>query len=191
MHFEEDSFYIEKTRQGDLAAYGRLVQKHESYAFTLAFRILKNKEEAEEAAQDAFIKAYEGISSFEGKSKFTTWLYKIVYYESLTKLRKNKHYFLDIEEIGEKESVENSFMNGFDEIQSAQRKELIQSSLREMKPAEATILSLFYLQEQSIKEIETITEYSNSQVKILLHRGRKSLLECLKRIAKKELSELL
>lgn len=191
MHFEEDSIYIEKTKQGDLAAFGQLVQKHQSYAFTLALRILKNKEEAEEAAQDAFIKAYEGLSSFEGKSKFTTWLYTIVYHESLTKLRKNNRYFVDIEAAEIKEKIESSFLNGFDEIQSSQRKELIQHGLREMKPAESAIITLFYLQEQSIKEIESITNHSNSQVKILLHRGRKNLLECLQKIAKEELSELL
>lgn len=191
MHFEEDSYYLDKTKQGDISAFGYLVQKHEGYVYTLAFRILKNREEAEEAAQDTFLKAYDGLHNFQGKSKFTTWLYSIVYHESLGKLRKNNRYFVDIEEAKESESLATQTLNGFEEFQVNQRNEIIKQGLTEMKPAEAAILTLFYLQEQSIKEIEEITNQSNSQVKILLHRGRKSLFDQLKRITKEELSELL
>ncbi|WP_339704312.1 sigma factor [Algoriphagus aquimarinus] len=80
MRFQEDHHYIEKALRGNMNAFGQLIQKHEKYAFTLALRILKNREEAEEAAQDAFMKAYHSFKTFEGKSKFTTWLYKIGFY---------------------------------------------------------------------------------------------------------------
>ncbi len=176
MRFQEDHHYIEKTLQGNLNAYGLLIQKHEKYVFTLALRILKNREEAEEAAQDAFIKAFHSLKTFEGNSKFTTWLYKIVYNESLGRLRKAKNYTIQLDEVGEVPSGSVDYLDGLKSLQLIERKELIQQGLDAMKPSESAALTLFYLEEQSVKEIEEIMGLTSSNVKILLHRGRKSLL---------------
>lgn len=191
MRFQEDHHYIEKTLQGNLNAYGQLIQKHEKYVFTLALRILKNREEAEEAAQDAFMKAFHSLKNFEGNSKFTTWLYKIVYNESLGRLRKSKNYTVQFEEIGEPANSSVDYLDGLKSLQLIERKELIQQGLDTIKPAESAVLTLFYLEEQSIKEIEEIMSLTSSHVKILLHRGRKNLLESLRKITKSELIHLL
>ncbi|WP_414601190.1 RNA polymerase sigma factor [Algoriphagus sp. NG3] len=63
------------------------MQKHEKYIFTLALRILKNREDTEEVSQDAFMKAFHHLRTFEGNFKFTTWLYKVVYNEALENLK--------------------------------------------------------------------------------------------------------
>ncbi|WP_339753824.1 RNA polymerase sigma factor [Algoriphagus aquimarinus] len=191
MRFQEDHHYIEKTLKGNLNAFGQLIQKHEKYAFTLALRILKNREEAEEAAQDAFMKAFHSLKTFEGKSKFTTWLYKIVYNEALGRLRKSKNFTIQLDEVEELASDSLDYLDGLKALQLIERKELIQRALDAMKPAESAVLTLFYLEEQSIKEIEEIMDLKSSHVKILLHRGRKSLLESLQKITKSELIHLL
>ena len=112
MHFKEDSYYIEKTLAGDLNAFGQLILKHEKYAYTLSYRILKNQEEAEEATQDAFMKAYGALKTFEGKSKFTTWIYKIIYHESLGRLRKAKRETSDIFQPLETGEIPSDLSNG-------------------------------------------------------------------------------
>ena len=145
MHFREDSFYIEKTLEGDLNAFGQLIQKHEKYAYTLAFRILKNQEEAEEAAQDAFMKVYYSLNSFEGKSKFTTWLYKIIYNEALGRLRKSKRILVNLDEIKDTKENPTEFKSGMEQLQIEERKTLIKKALDSIKPTESAILTLFYL----------------------------------------------
>ncbi|MEB2782281.1 RNA polymerase sigma factor [Algoriphagus sp. C2-6-M1] len=191
MRFQEDHHYIEKTLRGNRSAFGQLIQKHEKFAYTLAMRILKNREEAEEASQDAFMKAFHSLKTFEGKSKFTTWLYKIVYNEALGRLRKSATYTLQLDAVEELSSDPADYLDGLKSLQLNERKELIQRGLHTMKPRESAVLTLFYLEEQSIKEIEEIMDLTSSNVKILLHRGRKSLLESLQKITNNELIDLL
>lgn len=191
MSFQEDLVYIEKTLNGDKNAFGILIQKHEKYAYTLALRIVKNPEEAEEVAQDAFLKVYHCLKTFEKKSKFTTWLYTIIYHEALGRLRKSKKFNVQLEEIPESEEYQADFLDGLNSMHIKERNQLIRKALDTLKPSESAVLTLFYLKEQSIKEIEAITLFSESQVKILLHRGRKHLLESLKKISNQELINLL
>src|SRR5579871_129831 len=87
---------ITQTLSGDQSAYADLVKRHQRFAFTLAMRFAKNREDAEEIAQDCFIKAYRSLASFQRQSKFSTWLYSIVYTTSMTFLRKKR---VDIDSI--------------------------------------------------------------------------------------------
>ncbi|MBK7096875.1 MAG: sigma-70 family RNA polymerase sigma factor [Saprospiraceae bacterium] len=88
----EDIILIEKTLSGDLNSFEQIVRKYNSIVFTLALRILKNREEAEETAQDVFLKAFKSLRSFNSKSKFSTWIYRIAYNESVNRLRSQKKY---------------------------------------------------------------------------------------------------
>src|SRR6195952_1573461 len=81
---------IEQTLAGDQSAYADLVKRHQRFVFTLAMRFAKSREDAEEVAQDCFIKAYRSLASFQGQSKFSTWLYSIVYTTAMTFLRKKR-----------------------------------------------------------------------------------------------------
>ena len=91
MAYQEDSYYIERVLQHkDAAAFEGLVNKHKTLAFNIALRITKNREDAEEVAQDAFIKLYHALSEFKGDAKFTTWFFRIVYNLALSKIRKKK-----------------------------------------------------------------------------------------------------
>src|SRR6188768_2609141 len=96
-----DSELIDKVLGGDTAAFSDLVTRHQRYVFTLALRFTKSREDAEEIAQDCFVKAYRSLASFQRASKFTTWLYGIVYHTSMTFLRKKR---LDIASIDNEET---------------------------------------------------------------------------------------
>lgn len=186
MRFLEDHDYIKQSRQGDMQAFGLLVQKHQNLVFTLAVRMLKNHEEAQEAAQDSFIKVYQCLSSFEGKSKFTTWLYRIVYNECLGRMRKNKRQFTLVEELSQEEEP-TDFMDGLEIMQLEERADLVKKGIQLLNSAEAVVLTLFYLEDQSIKEISTITGSTESNVKVQLFRGRKNLASVIQKLSKKEL----
>src|ERR1700759_1252992 len=85
-----DTELIEQTLAGNQAAYADLVKRHQRFVFTLAIRFCKSREDAEEVAQDCFIKAYRSLASFQGQAKFSTWLYSIVYTTAMTFLRKKR-----------------------------------------------------------------------------------------------------
>src|SRR5690554_6778270 len=85
-----DRELIDSTLRGNLHAFRMLVDRYQDLAYTLALRFVKNAEEAEEVAQDAFIKVHDHLINFRGDSKFTTWLYRIVYTTALNRLRKRK-----------------------------------------------------------------------------------------------------
>ena len=78
-----DQDLIDQTLNGDTKAFGELVDRYQNFVFTIAIKLLKVTEEAEEVAQDSFIKAYNSLAGFRGDSKFSTWLYRIVYHKAL------------------------------------------------------------------------------------------------------------
>src|SRR5215831_2138279 len=85
-----DDELINSVLAGNQQSFAALVERYQKYAFTLAMKFVKNREEAEEIAQDCFVKAYKSLATFEHKSKFSTWLYQIVYYTSMSAMRKKK-----------------------------------------------------------------------------------------------------
>ena len=191
MQFLEDTHYIKLTRAGDMQAFGLLVQKHQRLVFTLALRMLKNQEEAEEAAQDTFVKVYQSLSRFEEKSKFTTWVYRVAYNECLGRLRKSKRHFTLVEDIVENSDEPTDFLDGLEILHREERATLIKKGIEMLNPAEAVALTLFYHEDLSVKEISTITGSSESNVKAQLFRGRKHLENNLKKLGNKELIGLL
>ncbi|MFO8000609.1 MAG: sigma-70 family RNA polymerase sigma factor, partial [Marinilabilia sp.] len=84
----DDKHIIKQVKQGDVAMYSVLIDKYRHMVFTLAMQMVKNEADAEEVAQDAFFKAFKALDKFEGRSSFSTWIYRIAYHEAISKLRK-------------------------------------------------------------------------------------------------------
>ncbi|MDX5339183.1 MAG: sigma-70 family RNA polymerase sigma factor [Cyclobacteriaceae bacterium] len=187
MQYQEDHYYIQQTRKGNLQSFGTLVEKHERKVFTLCLRMLKNQEESEEAAQDAFVKAYQHLHGFSGNSKFTTWLFRIAYNECLGRLRKRKNEFALVEELTEDMDPPAQWQDGLSELLRTEREKMIKESLEKLSAQEGAILTLFYLEEFSIKEISSVTAMTESNVKVTLHRGRKNLAILLQKSVHKDL----
>lgn len=183
---------IAKVKQGDMVAFNALIDEYKAMAFTLALKLMKNREDAEEVAQDAFVKAYKNIGQFEGKSKFSTWLYTIVYNTALTRLRKKQ---LDIQDI-DSHSVESSSAlseSGMEwrNLQRDERSSYIKQALEQLVEEDQVVISLFYLNENSLAEICEITNWELSNVKVRLHRARKRLLIELEKLLETEVRSLL
>src|SRR3569833_3879334 len=145
---------IEQTLAGNQTAYAELVRRHQRFVFTLAMRFSKSREDAEEIAQDCFIKAYRSLASFQKQSKFSTWLYSIVYTTAMTFLRKKR---IDTDSIDDENTyiqLENQspgMSNNMAETKS--RSYYLNQAIEQLLPDDATIITLFYMGEHSLDEI--------------------------------------
>ncbi len=178
---ESEHLIIDKVLAGDQAIYAELVNKHKTYAFTIAQNILRNRQEAEEAAQDAFIKAYHHLSGFNRDSKFSTWLYRIVFNTAISYKRKNRYEFDSIE------SVVVGYSQDADRIlERLDKKKYLHHALAKLNETDRTALTLFYLEEFSLEEIAEITGMQANTAKVRIHRARIRLADELKIILKEE-----
>jgi RNA polymerase sigma-70 factor (ECF subfamily) len=187
-----DAALIEQTLTGNQAAYAELVKRHQRFVFTLALRFAKVREDAEEIAQDCFIKAYRSLASFQKQSKFTTWLYSIVYTTSMTFLRKKR---VDTDSIDDENTyiqIENQ-ASGYDvnNAENRSRSFYLDQAIGQLLPDDAAIITLFYKGEQSLDEIARTMNMEANTVKVKLFRARQRLREKLERNLKHETKDLI
>ena len=181
MASNKDQIYIDKVLNGDLSAYGKLVDRHKDMAFSIALKIVRIREDAEEIVQDAFIKAYQKLSSFRKDAKFSTWLYRIVYNAAISHTRKRR---LESTELtpGTIENYSVDEINeGVGQIDKQRQKELVNKLIDQLPALEFTLINLYYRQDQSVDEISGITNLSASNVKVKLYRIRKAMLHKLQK----------
>ncbi|QXP74597.1 sigma-70 family RNA polymerase sigma factor [Tenacibaculum sp. AHE15PA] len=187
MTTNNDQTYIDKVLKGDANAFSTLVERYKNMVFTLALKMVKNREEAEEISQDTFIKAYKNLNKFKGDSKFSTWLYKIGYRTSLDNLKKNKGKY-NIDTIDEITINKIKSTEGIlESIERKERAEVINICMLSLPEDERAILWMFYFDELSLKEIIEVTDFSEANVKVKLHRARKSLLNIVEKKVEPEL----
>jgi RNA polymerase sigma-70 factor (ECF subfamily) len=184
---ESDISIIERILAGDKAGYRDLANRHKDYAFTVAYKIVGTREDAEEVAQDAFIQAFQALPQFNKESKFTTWFYRIVFNTALMFKRKNR---IQTDDIEASQSAQAASADTSDEIKSAEQKRYIQKALNHLSPDDVTMITLFYLKEQSLEEIAQIVGISADTAKVKLCRARKRLAEEMKRLLGNELHSL-
>jgi RNA polymerase sigma factor (sigma-70 family) len=178
---DPDHILIDQLLAGDREVYAVLVNKYKSYAFTIAQKILQNRPEAEEAAQDAFIKAFHHLASFNRESKFSTWLYRIVFNTAISYRRKNRQQFQSIETtIIEYDQDADGMLEKID------KKKYLNQAMLKLSEADRGALTLFYLEEFSLEEIAEITGMQANTAKVRIHRARLRLADELKSILNQE-----
>lgn len=184
-----ESHYLDKVLNGDAKAYRYFVQKYKDLVFAITFRIVKNTQDAQELSQDAFLKAYQQLHTFDNKAKFSTWLYKIAFNLALNKNRQFKQSTLsydDVESFHFADESEAALRN----LKLEQQKEYINIALNSLPEDESLLLTLYYLAENSVGEICQITSLSEANVKVKLHRARKKLYSNLEQALKGEINSL-
>ncbi len=189
MAFREDEYYVERITAGDTAAFSELVEKHKDWVFTIVVKILRSREEAEETAQDVFLKAYKSLKTFQGKSRFSTWLYSIAYNTAITKTRKRKLKTADLDDVIVENYSEDEVNRELHELSPEEQKKRLYRALDSLPEEEQLLISFFYKKEKSIEEISSITGLSESNVKVRLHRIRKKLYEKLRVINEIEIQK--
>jgi RNA polymerase sigma-70 factor (ECF subfamily) len=168
-----DNELIARIRGGDRQSFSLLVDRYKDRGMTLAMRILKNREDAEESLQDAFVRAFGALGKFEGHAKFATWFYRIVYNVCLTKLgqQKRRRETLDVDP----EPAELEDIGGLDPHEILESKDMLgvlQKIIARLPERYASIVSLFYFQELSYDEICGVSGLPIGTVKTHLFRAR-------------------
>lgn len=191
MDKNSDQIYIDKVLKGDTNAFAYLINKYKDMAYTLAIKIVKSHEDAEEVAQDSFLKAYEKLDSFKGNSKFSTWLYTIVYRNSITKIRKKKVTTSDIDDYVMDNYSEGSEFPQIEAIKNGEQQKYVREAIDRLPEKDALLITLFYMNESSVEEIEQITNLTQSNIKVKLFRARKKLNTELSFLLKEEVKTIL
>jgi RNA polymerase sigma-70 factor (ECF subfamily) len=139
----------------------------------MAMSVCKHKVYAEEAVQNSFISAFKYIETFRQESSFKTWLLRIVLNECIRiqKIEK-KFQWQDIHD--ENDDNEHVFLSSNNTLQQKETKEQVARTIQQLSEKEAVVLNLFYIEELSIKETANVLGYTESNVKVLLHRARKN-----------------
>ncbi|ARV10450.1 RNA polymerase [Winogradskyella sp. PC-19] len=181
-----DNQLITRVLDGDHHAYGQLVNRYKDLVFTLALRMLKHREEAEEVAQDAFIKVYRSLDKFKGDSKFSTWIYKVTYNTCLDNIKKNKKYLnnvpIDDFTFNKLETIDNALEG----MIKAEKTAVIKQSINMLPSEDSYILTLYYFEELSLEEMTKIIDASSNTIKVKLFRARKKLAVILEKHLKTE-----
>ena len=191
MQVPNEAYHIERVLKGDTQAYAILVEYYKNLVFTICKRITKNDEDAEECAQDTFLKAFKSIESFRQEAKFSTWLFRIAYNTAISKGRRQKHEYQSTDDRQIQNMSFDDTESGYRSLGNEQRKHYVKLAMETLTPEDANLVSLYYYNELSIAEINEITGMEVSNIKVKLHRARKKMQDALQRLLKDELEEIL
>ena len=188
-----DHEIINRVLVGNTRSFADLVERHQDKAMTLAMRMLRNREEAEEAVQDAFVRAFNALAQFEKRSSFSTWLYRILFNVCSTVLSKREVPLQSISSNNNEEKSEEEIPD-FSEIpdsvfEGEEFRQHVIDAMNELPPLYSGITTMFYLDDLSYEEIAKITGSPLGTVKARLFRARVMLREgILRRTETKELA---
>ncbi len=189
---ETDLYHIERVLKGETNAFRHLVERYQNFVFTIANRILKNREESEEVAQDVFVKAFNRLASYRKESKFSTWLYRITYNTAIDYTRRRKYDTDSLDREDAHFNVEDNFSKGqLEQLAGQQQRQFLEQAIKQLPQEDGLVISLFYLYEKSVEEVAEATGLSQSNVKVKLFRIRKRLKNILVTLLNNEAKELL
>ena len=165
---------IDKTTHGDEDAFAQLMELYAQGVYTLIVRITRCEEDAEELTQDVFMRVYNHIGDFAGKSSFSTWLYRIAYNIAISYSRRQKQPTYTIDE-GRLRSVELSDVERMEASTDDATINALTTAIEKLESQERALVTLFYYEERSIAECAAIMGQSENNIKVRLHRIRKKL----------------
>ncbi len=184
---DEDVELLESFKKGNYQAFERLVTKYKRKVFNTIYSIIGNVNEADDVAQEVFLKVYYSMSSFEYKSLFSTWLYRITVNKCLDELRKRKNKVISLEnELSQdevfriKDILQDKQDNVVEKVIRNELQEIIWKVLNSLPKNYRLVLTLKEIDNLSYKEISQIMDISINRVKIWLFRARRKLKEKLK-----------
>jgi RNA polymerase sigma-70 factor (ECF subfamily) len=168
----DEHAWVARARAGDTDAFRMLVERHRDRAYALAFRMLGSAPDAEEAAQDAFLRAWRALPQFRGESAFSTWLHRIVVRRALDRratLKSRRARETSLEDTAE--------VAGATESSDAALRLRLDHLLDRLSEMQRTVVLLYYYEDRSVEEVSRILEMPEGSVKTHLHRARAALRE--------------
>jgi len=167
---------VQQVLSGNTSAFAYFVETYQDMAITIAYRICGNMQDAEDVVQESYVKAFRNLRSFRSDSKFSTWLYRIVYNTAVT-LKKTQIWIGNRGAVAAEEVshlADNTPELNMDEHE---RKEIVADVMQKMPAGDALLLTLYYLEDNPVKEIAKITGLNEPNVKVKLFRARKLFRE--------------
>ena len=180
MELYSDAYYIERIVAGDTGCFACLLDRYSRPVHSLILKMVRNKEDAEELAQDVFMKVFRNLPSFKADCSFSTWIYRIAYNTAISELRRKKQEFIAIEESQIENVSEEEVSILLGRTSENDQVEKLEHTLTLLPPEERAMIMLFYMKQKSIEELTVITGLSASNVKVKLHRIRKKLFVLIK-----------
>jgi RNA polymerase sigma-70 factor (ECF subfamily) len=189
MDVQGEKYHIGKVKAGDREAFSWVVDQYKNMVYTVCLRMLTDEEDAGDAAQEVFVKAYRSIGSFQEKSKFSTWIYRITYNHCISEIRKKVRVIDLVDELPDTEETPGE-MNGLEILSREERARYLQMAVEALPETDAVVVTLFYYDELSLEEIAEITGLTSSNIRIKLHRSRKKMYQVLSGQLKSELNSI-
>ena len=182
---QQDENLVQLARKGDLGAFGVLTKRYQNKIYRLARRLTETDEDAEDVLQEAFVKAFRSLSGFKGRSKFSTWLYRITVNLALMRLRRKKLDSVSLDEpvvtdhgVIQKE-IEDTTLDPLSALIEKESQELLSKAIGDLSPGYRAVFVLRHVEGLSTEETARILKISVPAVKSRLHRTRLLLREKL------------
>ena len=171
----EEQLLVAHAQRGDHHAFAQLVDKYQTPVYNLAYRMLGNANDAEDAAQETFLRAYAQLKRFHADQKFATWLLSIAAHFCIDRLRRRRFLWLSIDDETFTESLVSELPAPDAEILRHENEQEIAELLERLAPAYRLVVVLKYWHDQSVGEIAQTTGDSVSAVKVKLYRARQMM----------------
>ena len=189
MEIHGETYHINRVKEGDREAFSWVVDHYRDMVYTICLRMLSVEADAQDAAQEVFVKAYRAISSFQEKSKFSTWIYRIAYNHCISVIRKKVRMIDLVDEVPDEE-VNEGDVSGMEVLSREERRRYLQMAIEALPETDAVVVTLFYFDELSLEEISEVTGLTSSNIRIKLHRSRKKMYNVLREQLKSEINSI-
>jgi RNA polymerase sigma-70 factor, ECF subfamily len=178
---------VSLAREGDRGAFADLVELYKSKLFHLAFRMLGNRQEAEDTVQDAFLRVYENLHRYDSQHKFSTWIFRIATNLCIDRLRRRRTVYSLDADLFDADGMDGYSMLRADEpgpeqsMMLTERQQTVAAAIDSLPPKYKSAMALKYYQDLSLQEISEILDIPVATVKTRIHRGREYLRQRLER----------
>lgn len=189
MDILDEKYLTGRVRSGDKEAFAPLVDHYKDMVYTVCMRMLGGEEDAADAAQEVFVKAFRSLRGFREDAKFSTWLYRIAYNHCISVIRKKVKVIDLVDEVPETAGQESP-PDGLDALRREDRSRYIRQAIEALPETDAVLVTLFYYDELSLEEMEEVTGLTSANIRIRLHRSRKKLYAVLKDLLKSEIKSI-
>jgi RNA polymerase sigma-70 factor (ECF subfamily) len=175
---DEDRIVLEQILAGQKELFRLLVKRHEQAVYGMGMSFFHSPEDAFDFTQEVFLKAYRSLSGFEGRSRFSTWLYRIAYNTAVNSVTRNKDYrsLAENELASGEDTPEREFLRDF-------LRETVLKAVKELPGRYRICIDLFFFYDRSYQEIEAITGYPVNTIKSHVFRAKKLLRDKLRDVA--------
>jgi len=170
---------VERCRHGDMEAFERVVAETQSGVYNLAYSLLGNHEEAQDATQEIYVRVWRALPGFRGEARLTTWLYRIAVNSCLNRRRRLKGRLAEVEDDGILERLESSEANPADVAIQNDRNRTLWAAVRRLPAKYQTVIHLFYQQQLTYDEMAEVLAMPLGTIKAQLNRARHALADML------------